>query len=477
MAVPAHDERDFEFCRKYGITVRPVIRPVDGSLAIEPGMKEAYCDYGIVENSGEWSGLDSNEARRRMAARAVERGFGKAAITFRIKDWGISRQRYWGTPIPVIHCAACGVVPVPEEQLPVVLPDKVDITGTGRSPLESVPEFVNVKCPECGGAARRETDTMDTFIDSSWYFYRYCDAHNSTAPFDSAKIAYWFEIDQYIGGVEHAILHLIYSRFFTKVMRDIGLIQNSEPVRRMFTQGMVIAEGAKMSKNKGNVVGADMLAEKYGADTSRMFVLFAAPPEKEVDWRWEGADGIYRFLGRVYRFVTRNIPPEARSGDADRKVLRKLHQTVKKITEDFETRWHFNTCIASIMELVNLLYAEEADISAQAMAQVLPTLALMLAPFAPFASQQIWEELGNEGPVFRQCWPSFDSELAKEDEAEVVVQVNGKVRSRIFAPFGTAKEELEARALADEKVKALIEGKHVVKIIAVPDKLVNIVVK
>ena len=308
MAVPAHDERDFEFCRKYDIPVRPVIRAIDGPLAVEPGMTVPFCDYGIVENSGQWSGLASVEARRRMSAHAEAQGFGKAAITYRLKDWGISRQRYWGTPIPVIHCPACGVVPVPENQLPVILPDRIEITGAGRSPLENVPEFVNVPCPVCGTPARRETDTMDTFIDSSWYFYRYCDAHNSAQPFDPAKIAYWFEIDQYIGGVEHAILHLIYSRFFTKVMRDIGLITNSEPARRLFTQGMVIAEGAKMSKSKGNVVGADFLAEKFGADTARMFVLFAAPPEKEVDWRVEGAEGIYRFLGRVYRFATRNIP-------------------------------------------------------------------------------------------------------------------------------------------------------------------------
>jgi leucyl-tRNA synthetase len=277
--------------------------------------------------------------------------------------------------------------------------------------------------------------------------------------------------------VEHAILHLIYSRFFTKVMRDIGLIKNSEPARRLFTQGMVIAEGAKMSKNKGNVVGADMLAEKYGADTARMFVLFAAPPEKEVDWRWEGAEGIYRFLGRVYRFITRNVPPQERSGSADRAVLRKLHQTLKKITEDFETRWHFNTCIASVMELMNLLYAEETNISAQTMPQILEALALMLAPFAPYVSQEIWDELGHEGPVFRQPWPPYDPELAKEDGAEIVVQVNGKVRSRIFAPFGSSKEYLEKLAFADEKVQAQVAGKQLVKIVVVPDKLVNIVVK
>jgi leucyl-tRNA synthetase len=479
MAVPAHDERDFEFCRKYAIAVRPVIRPVDGALAVEPGMAAAFTDHGVVEDSGPWSGLPSEEARGKMAAHAEANGFGKAAITYRIKDWGISRQRYWGTPIPMIHCPACGVVPVPEDQLPVVLPDRIEITGAGRSPLENVPEFVNVKCPKCGAAARRETDTMDTFIDSSWYFYRYCDAHNSQAPFDPAKIAYWFEIDQYIGGVEHAILHLIYSRFFTKVMRDIGVISNSEPARRLFTQGMVIADGAKMSKSRGNVVGADTLADQFGADTSRMFVLFAAPPEKEVDWRKEGAEGIYRFLGRVYRFVTRSVDRlgGTEAGPSDRKVLRKLHQILRKITEDFETRWHFNTCIASVMELVNLLYAEEENLSGAALAEVVEKLALVLAPFAPYLSQEIWEELGREGPVFRQPWPAFDPELAKDDEAEIVVQVNGKLRGRFSAPFGTPAAELESRARADEKVQPFLAGKQVVKVVAVPDKLVNIVVR
>jgi len=477
MAVPGHDERDFEFCRKYGITVRPVIRPTDGELAVEPGMVEPFTDYGVLENSGHWSGLSSEVARPRMAAYAEEHGFGKAAITYRLKDWGISRQRYWGTPIPVIHCAKCGVVPVPEDQLPVLLPDNIEITGAEGSPLEHVPSFVSVSCPRCGGPARRETDTMDTFMDSSWYFYRYCDPHNDKAPFDSAKIAYWFEIDQYIGGVEHAILHLIYSRFFTKVMRDMGLVHNSEPTKRLFTQGMVIAEGAKMSKSKGNVVGADMLAERFGTDTARMFVLFAAPPEKEVDWRAEGAEGIYRFLGRVYRFATRNVGRTEGSGASDRKVLRKLHQALEKITEDFETRWHFNTCIASVMELVNVLYAEEGEISPQATAEVLEKLALMLQPFAPYVSQELWSELGKEGPVFKQCWPAYDTELAKEDLAEIVVQVNGKLRSRVYAAFGTSSEEVERMALADEKIAAMIAGKKIVKIIPVPDKLVNIVVK
>jgi leucyl-tRNA synthetase len=479
MAVPAHDERDFEFCSKYGIPIRPVIRPVDGALAVEGQMKEAFCEYGVVENSGPWSGLASADARCKMNAYAEEKGFGKAAVTFRIKDWGISRQRYWGTPIPVIHCPACGIVPVPEQNLPVRLPEQIEITGTGRSPLENVPEFVNVTCPKCGAAARRETDTMDTFIDSSWYFYRYCDPRNDQAPFDPARIAYWFEIDQYIGGVEHAILHLIYSRFFTRMMRDIGLVKNSEPAARLFTQGMVINEGVKMSKSKGNVVGADMLAEKLGTDASRMFVLFAAPPEKEVDWRAEGAEGVYRFLGRVYRFATRNIGRTdfPAPSDADRKALRKLHQTLKKITEDFETRWHFNTCIAAVMELFNELYAEEPRISEQPMAEILRTTAFLLAPFAPYLSQEIWDELGNEGPVFKQPWPAFDPELAKDEGAEVVVQVNGKVRTRIVVPFGTAKDALETQALADEKVKPHLEGKKIVKVISVPDKLVNIVVK
>jgi leucyl-tRNA synthetase len=481
MAVPAHDQRDFEFCTKYGITIRPVIRPEDGALANPVAMKDAFPDDGVVEQSGEFSGLRSSEARRRMSEKSEREAFGTPAVTYRIKDWGVSRQRYWGTPIPVIHCPDDGVVAVPEADLPVLLPLNVEITGRGRSPLEDVPEFVNVKCPKCSGPARRETDTMDTFVDSSWYFYRYCDAKNDRAPFDPQKIAYWFPIDQYIGGVEHAILHLIYSRFFTKVMRDIGLVKNSEPVKKLFTQGMVIAEGAKMSKSKGNVVDADMLAGKFGTDTARMFVLFAGPPEKEVDWRSEGAEGIYRFLGRVYRFFTRNVERAASRGgapsDADRKVLRKLHQTVKKITEDFESRWHFNTSIAAFMELVNDLYTAEAELSGPVLVDVLDKLALLLGPFAPYLAQELWDELGGSGPVFRQEWPSYDAELAKEDEAQIVIQVNGKLRAHVWAPFGTAQDVLRQRALDEPKIQQFLNGKQVVKVIVVPDKLVNIVVK
>jgi leucyl-tRNA synthetase len=322
---------------------------------------------------------------------------------------------------------------------------------------------------------------MDTFIDSSWYFYRYCDAQNTTEPFDSKKIAYWFPIDQYIGGVEHAILHLIYSRFWTKVMRDLGLVRNDEPAARLFTQGMVIKDGAKMSKSKGNVISASQMIEQYGADTGRLFELFAAPPEKDLDWTDAGAEGAYRFLGRVYRFVTRNIDRSrmqaGEPSDADRNVLRKLHQTIRKITEDFETRWHFNTSIAAFMELLNELYAQEAELTGAALAEVIEKLILLLAPFAPFVCEEMWEELGRAGPVFKQPWPQFDPELARDEEAEVVIQVNGKLRSRIHVPFGTAQATLEERARADDKVRIFLDGKTVVKVIVVPDKLVNIVVK
>ncbi|MDQ6678924.1 MAG: leucine--tRNA ligase [Acidobacteriota bacterium] len=478
MAVPGHDERDFEFCKKYNLPIRPVVRPPDGGLASPVGMTEAFCGYGVVEHSGQWSGETSAEARRKMTRFAEENGFGHSAVTFRLKDWGISRQRYWGTPIPIIHCPKCGAVPVPEQDLPVRLPENVNITGQGHSPLEDVPEFVNVQCPQCGGAARRETDTMDTFVDSSWYFYRYCDARNSSAPFDSAKIAHWFPIDQYIGGVEHAILHLIYSRFWTKMMRDIGVIANDEPVRKLFTQGMVIRNGEKMSKSRGNVVPADQVVEKHGADTARLFALFAAPPEKDVDWIDTGIEGIARFLGRVYRFATRNLPVEQPGdGSADAAVLRKLHRTLKKITEDFDSRWHFNTSIAALMELVNELYAQEPRISAAAMAEVIRTLTLILAPFAPYLAQELWAEQGNTGPVFKHAWPIYDEALAREQDVEVMVQVNGKNRSKLTVAVGTAREDLERLALADGRVRAFTEGKTVALVVVVVDKLVNVVVR
>ncbi len=481
MAVPAHDQRDFEFCRKYGIEIRPVIRPAGEPLADASALREAFVEDGIVENSGEFSGLESAEARRRMTEKAEREGFGKAAVTYRLKDWGISRQRYWGTPIPIIHCQHCGIVPVPESDLPVLLPLEVKITGRGRSPLENVPEFMNVDCPHCRRPARRESDTMDTFVDSSWYFYRYCDPHNDRLPYDPEVIAYWFPIDQYIGGIEHAILHLIYSRFFCKVMRDLGLIRHDEPVRRLFTQGMVLKDGAAMSKSRGNVVGADELAAKYGADTGRLFILFAAPPEKELEWQETGVEGMYRFLARTYRFVTRNIERTRADSpgdpEADRQALRKLHQTVRKITHDLETRWHFNTSIAALMELLNLLHALEPRLSGPVLREAMEKIVLMLGPFVPFLAEELWEELGREGPVFKQPWPEYDEELAREEEIEVVVQLNGRVRSHIRVAAGAPREELEQRALADDRIRSLVEGKQLVKVVVVPDKLVNIVVR
>ncbi len=478
MAVPAHDERDFEFCRAYGIPVVPVIRPIEGELAAGETMPEPFLEYGIVENSGPWSGLPSAEAREQMAAFAKSHCFGHASVTYRIKDWGISRQRYWGTPIPIIYCPQCGTLPVPEQDLPVLLPQNVKITGKGRSPLESVPEFMNVPCPRCGTAARRESDTMDTFIDSSWYFYRYCDPHNDRAPFDSQIIAHWFPIDQYIGGITHAILHLIYSRFWTKVMRDLGLVTNNEPAKNLFTQGMVLMGGSAMSKSKGNVVDPDEMVEKYGADTCRLYTLFAAPPEKDMDWNESSVEGQFRFLARVYRFVTRNLDRGGQGQpDADRNALRKLHQTIRKVTNDFDSRWHFNTSIASLMELVNKLYELETGLSAPVAREISEKLALMLAPFAPYTAQELWDHLGHNGPVFRHLWPPFDPDLAKEELAEIPVQVNGKLRAHLRAPFGTSKEDLQSLALALDKVKPFVEGKQIAKVVVVPDKLINLVVK
>lgn len=477
MAVPAHDDRDFEFCKKYGIEIRPVIRPENGSLAKAEEMTGAFTDDGVMENSGPWSGLPSAEGRKRMSEYAEREGFGRAAVTYRLKDWGVSRQRYWGTPIPAIHCPVCGVVPVPEKDLPVVLPPDVQITGKGRSPLATVESFLRVPCPKCGGPAERETDTMDTFVDSSWYFFRYIDPHNDKAPFDPAKVKPWFPVDQYIGGVTHAILHLLYARFWCKFLRDIGLVEIDEPFRNLFTQGMVQLHGQTMSKSKGNIVDPDEMVEKFGADTCRLFTLFAAPPEKNMDWDESSVEGQYRFLSRVFRFVTRNWDAPGGNGDTDAKALRKLHQTVRKVTQDFEKRWHFNTSIAALMELTNALYQVESGLSAGVRREVCEKLTLMLAPFAPFAAEELWALMGHAGPVFKQRWPDYDEELAREEEAEIVVQVNGKLRSRVFAPYGASREELERLALADSKVSQQIAGKQVVKVIVVPDKLVNVVVR
>ena len=483
MAVPAHDQRDFDFCTKYHIPIRVVIQ-VEGWQGGE--LTAALEGDGVLVNSGPFTGLPNsgdNGALQVMAKHAEERGFGKATITYRLQDWGISRQRYWGTPIPMVHCASCGVVPVPEDQLPVLLPAQVKLTGRGQSPLATDPDFVNTTCPKCGQPARRESDTMDTFVDSSWYFYRYCSPKAGDAPFHRDNIRRWFPVDQYIGGIEHAILHLIYTRFFTKVMRDLGLIEFDEPVKRLFTQGMITRGGAKMSKSKGNVVDPQILIDQYGADATRMYVLFAAPPEKDFDWNDQGVEGIHRFLSRVFRLVTRNLEhmaaaaPAAERSDADAALLRKTHQTLKRITSDFDGRWHFNTSIAAVMELVNELYQREGQVSDFALTESLRILVLMLAPFAPFMAQELWQAMGERGEVGLAPWPAFDEELAKEDVIEIPVQINGKLRTRVSAAPGTGEADLRALALADEKIAAQLNGQAPVKVIVIPDRLVNIVVR
>ncbi len=498
MSVPAHDERDYEFAKKYKLEMRLVILPQSSDpeeTMVEPPLPFTTMD-GIVVNSGEFNGLSCQDAIEKMSARAEEKGFGKATVTFRIKDWGISRQRYWGTPIPIVYCDKDGVVPVAEKDLPVILPDNVPITLAGGSPLMNVPEFLHTTCPKCGGPARRETDTMDTFVDSSWYFYRYADAHNDQAPFDRDVIAYWFGkngIDQYIGGVEHAILHLIYSRFWTKFMRDMGLVKNDEPVARLFTQGMVIKDGAKMSKNLGNVVSPDEMVERYGADAARLYSLFAAPPDRDLDWQDSGIEGIQRFLGRVYRFYLRN-PVETRlaaspaTGQGEslspqaRAIQRKLHQTIKRVSDDFQGRWHFNTCIAAVMELLNEVYgAEEAiaggRVPAPLITDVQRNIALLLAPMAPYLAHELWEMTGEKSNLLKAPWPKYDPALAAEDEIEIPVQVNGKLRGLVVVPASATNDEVERAALADAKVQSAIAGKQIVKKIVVPGKLVNIVVK
>jgi leucyl-tRNA synthetase len=489
MSVPAHDERDFEFATKYGIEIRQVIKPVqDENEAKLPFLSED----GVLVNSGEYNGLSCVKAQKKLQEVATRGQFGEEKVIFRLKDWGVSRQRYWGTPIPMIHCERDGLVPVPDDQLPVILPEKIEITQQGGSPLAGVPEFVNTTCPECGGPAKRETDTMDTFVDSSWYFYRYTDAHNAKAPFDSAIVKYWFPIDQYIGGVEHAILHLIYSRFWTKVMRDLGLVENDEPVERLFTQGMVIKDGAKMSKSKGNVVSPDDMVARYGADSARMYSLFAAPPDRDLDWQEDGVAGVSRFLGRVWRIVTKYAPVARGAGasaqissktrEGGAQLLRKLHQTIAKVTQDFEGRWHFNTDVAAIMELVNEIQDADAqlatgEIPAPVVRELLRTLVLLLAPFAPFLAAEMWEQLGEEGAILRAPWPKSDPELAREDEIEIPVQINGKLVTVVRVAAGADSKTMEAAAMVDEKVKARIAGKTVAKVIVVLGRAVNLVVK
>jgi len=497
MSVPAHDERDFDFAHKYGLEMRVVVLPrrvgepkPDGE---EEGSMLPYVEEdSLLINSGEYNTLGCAEAREKMTAFARENGFGKATTTYRLKDWGISRQRYWGTPIPMLYCEKDGIVPVPDDQLPILLPENVEITQQGGSPLGKLPAFVNAACPKCGGPARRETDTMDTFVDSSWYFYRYTDAQNASAPFSTEKVAYWFPIDQYIGGVEHAILHLIYSRFWTKVMRDLKMVVNEEPAARLFTQGMVIKDGAKMSKSKGNVISPDDMIARYGADATRAYSLFAAPPDRDLEWQEDGVAGVSRFLGKVYRLVLRHaatakaasgapIDPGALKAPAPA-LLRKLHQTIDKITHDFTGRWHFNTSIAAIMELVNELTAADSAMTGGAVppavvAAVLDDLVLLLAPLAPYLAAELWQELGHTDSILRHPWPKFIQEFAREDELEIPVQVNGKLKAVVKAPVDATREQIETIVLSNEKVQAAIAGKEMVKLIVVPNKLLNILVK
>ncbi|MEZ5284493.1 MAG: leucine--tRNA ligase [Vicinamibacterales bacterium] len=492
MAVPFGDQRDFEFARKYNLPIRAVIRPVDGEAADVDRMTEAYADDGVLVNSGAYDGLASAEARRRLSADAEARGIGEATVQFRLKDWGISRQRYWGTPIPMIHCPQCGVVAVPDDQLPVVLPKVAQFTGRGDSPLASIPEFVNVTCQKCGGEARRETDTMDTFVDSSWYFYRFADAHNDRMPFDPKKVAYWCPVDFYSGGVEHAILHLIYSRFFSRVFRDLGMVDHSEPFTHLLTQGMVLKDGAVMSKSKGNVVDPDTMLQKVGADALRLYVMFVAPPEKEVEWTDAGLDGSYRWLARVWRVAEQWREDVLAAGDGaagidhaaltadERAVRRKTHDTIRRVTQDIDVRKQMNTAVSAMMELVNDLYTftdkgERSPQAARVLREALEALLLMLSPFAPHTAEELWERFGHDDGLAAAAWPKYDGDVARAEALVIPVQVNGKVRGRITVSPDAADAELEALALAEPSVRPHLDGKTVRKVVVARGRLVSIV--
>jgi leucyl-tRNA synthetase len=493
MCVPAHDQRDYEFAEKYNLPVKIAVQPKDGPPLRVDRMSEPFTEYGKLVDSGPYIGLTSEQAIEKMAAHAKAKAFGEAQTTYRLKDWGISRQRYWGTPIPVVYCEKDGIVPVPDDQLPVVLPLDIKLTGQGQSPLALSPEFVNTTCPKCGGAARRETDTMDTFMDSSWYFYRYTDAHNDKAPFDKEKVKYWFQIDQYVGGITHAILHLLYSRFFCKVMRDLGLVTHNEPIARLFTQGMVQKGGVAMSKSRGNVVGAIEMADKYGCDTGRMYTLFAAPPEKDLEWDEHGIEGASRFLNKVYRLVERHatrlraVEVElvsktdlANATAKEKTLVRKTHQTLKSVTNDFEQRWHFNKSVALLMELVNELHAAEpldVYLNPVILKRILAVMALMLSPMAPHIAEELWEMLGNSGGISKAKWPRFREDLTREEQIEIIIQINGRLRGKMVVDANLGEDETRERAMKDPRIAPLIAGKQILKVVVVPKKLVNIVLR
>jgi leucyl-tRNA synthetase len=504
MAVPAHDQRDFEFARRYGLPIRVVVQSGNTPLAAD-ALTEASTNYGRLVNSAEYDGQEAPAVLARMIADAETRGIGKGEVQYRLKDWGISRQRYWGTPIPIIYCDRDGVVPVPYEQLPVTLPAIATFTGRGDSPLAQVREFVETTCPRCGGAARRETDTMDTFVDSSWYFLRFCDPRNATLPFEPPTAAYWMPVDFYSGGVEHAILHLLYSRFFTRVLRDVGLIDCDEPFTRLLTQGMVLKDGAVMSKSKGNVVDPDAMVARYGADALRLYVMFVAPPEREVEWSDAGLKGSFAFLVRVWRLVDhwagalRRIGPPPRLHDLDdgeRALRRKTHDTIRRVTVDIEERMHLNTAVSSLMELVNELYAfsertrrgapararsaQDAGDRPQATAvlrESLDALVLLLSPFAPHTAEEMWQMLGHPEGLVRATWPTFDPEVAKAEEMVVPVQINGKVRARLTVAAGASDAELRELALADGVVRTHTAGKTIQRVVVAKGPLVSVVVQ
>jgi len=489
MAVPAHDQRDFDFARKYSLPIKVVIVPEGQHQPQEP--EKAFEDYGIVVNSGPFSNKPSQQAAEEMVRYAARKKFGRKSTLYRLRDWGISRQRYWGTPIPVIYCQQCGVVPVPYDELPVVLPYEVEFKGEEGSPLEKVESCVQTTCPQCHGKAKRETDTMDTFFDSSWYYFRYTSPHETKLPFNPEAADYWLPVDLYIGGVEHAILHLIYARFFCKFLRDFGLTKLDEPFPRLLAQGMVTKDGAKMSKSKGNVVDPDDMINKYGADTLRLFILFAAPPEKEFAWNEKGIEGCFRFLNRVWTFYQENLDlfqqqpgkEEDEQGEnySHTQLQIKTHQTIRKVSQDIEKRYHFNTAISSLMELFNLMKRERNNLvktlpGKESLKEAMEKLVVLLSPFAPHLGQELWQKMGHRDFLIRTPWPSFDPQLAKEEKATIIIQINGKLRDKLEVSRDLTEEEIKEKAQSLDRIQTYIQGKKVKKVIYIKNKLINIVI-
>lgn len=487
MGVAAHDQRDFDFAKKYDLPIRIVIQPEGQNMKSED-MTEAFAAEGIMENSGQFNGMNNKDALKAIIGYLEEKGIGERKVNFRLRDWLISRQRYWGAPIPVVYCPHCGEVLVPEEQLPVMLPQNVKFTGQGKSPLSECEEFVNTVCPKCGAPAKRETDTMDTFVCSSWYFLRYCDPHNDKMPFDKDKADYWMNVDQYIGGVEHAILHLLYARFFTKALHDFGYVGCDEPFKNLLTQGMVLKEGTKMSKSLGNVVSPEEIIEKYGADTARLFIMFAAPPERDLDWNDTAVEGSYRFLNRVWRavedlkdYLTAEKVNHESLNDDEKKLRLAVHSTIKKVTYDCD-RFNFNTAISSVMEMVNALYVYKEKVACEnynraVVTEAVEALIVLLSPFVPHITSELWEMIEKTSNLSVEKWPKYDEAALVVSEVEIVLQINGKIRDKIKIDPNLTPDQMQELAMSSDRIKELTEGKTIVKCIAVPKKLINIVVK